>query len=65
LRSELSLNEEPDFDKKKINTFQSICSTTRKHLKKPRTDNQIKFCKAVARLTLLMEAKRGLPRSEI
>ena len=34
---ELSLDGEPDFDKK-INTFQGICCTIRKHLKKTLTD---------------------------
>jgi len=38
----LSLDGEPDFDKK-INRFQRICGTIRKHLKKTRTDTQIKF----------------------
>ena len=33
---------------KKINIFQRICGTIRKHLKKTRTDTQIKFCKVVA-----------------
>jgi hypothetical protein len=49
---ELSLEGEPDFDKK-INRFQNICSTIRKHLKKTHTDTQMKFYKAVARPTLL------------
>ena len=49
---ELSLEVEPDFDKKK-NRFQRICGTIRKHLKKTRTDTQMKFCKVVARSTLL------------
>jgi len=38
----MSLDSEPDFDKKKINKFQGICSTIRKNLKKTRTDTQIK-----------------------
>jgi hypothetical protein len=38
---------------KKINRFQNICGPIRKHLKKPRTDTQIKFYKVVARSTLL------------
>jgi len=38
---------------KKINRFQGICGTIRKHLKKPRTDTQMKFYKVVARPTLL------------
>jgi len=37
LGCELSLDGEPDFDKK-INRFQGIRSTIRKHLKKTRTD---------------------------
>jgi len=40
LGCELSLDGEPDFDKKKINRFQRICGTIRKHLKKTRTDTQ-------------------------
>jgi len=52
LGCELGLDRELDFDKK-INRFQSICSTIRKHLKKTRTDTQMKFYKVVARLTLL------------
>ena len=38
--------------KKKINRLQIICGAIRKHLKKPRTDTQMKFCKVVARPTL-------------
>jgi len=49
---ELSLDGEPDFDKKNYR-FQRICGTIRKHLKKTRTDTQMKFCKVVARPTLL------------
>jgi hypothetical protein len=52
LGCELSLDGEPDFDKK-ISRFQSICSTIRKHLKKTHTYTQMKFCKAVARPTIL------------
>jgi len=37
LGCEMSLDGEPDFDKK-INRFQEICGTVRKHLKKTRTD---------------------------
>jgi len=48
----LSLDVEPDFDKK-INRLQGICGTIRKHLKKTRTDTQIKFYKVVARPSLL------------
>ena len=39
--------------KKEINRFQGICGTIKKHLKKTRTDTQIKFYKAVARPSLL------------
>jgi len=54
LGCELSSDGEPDFDKKnKINGFQRICGTVRKHLKNTRTDTQMKFCKVVARQTLL------------
>ena len=49
---ELSLDAEPDFDTK-INRFQGICGAIRKHLKKIRTDTQIKFYKVAARPTLL------------
>ena len=38
---------------KKINRLQGICSTIRKHLKKTRTDTQMKFYKVVARPSLL------------
>ena len=38
---------------KKINIFQRICGTIRKHLKKTRTDTQMIFYKVVARPTLL------------
>jgi len=48
----LSLDGEPDFDKK-LNGFQRICRTIRRHLKKTRSDTQIKFYKVVARPTLL------------
>ena len=43
---------EPDFDKK-LNRFQGICGTIRKHLKKTRTGTQMKFYKVVARPSLL------------
>jgi len=43
LGCELNLDGELDFDKKKINRFQGICGTVRKHLKNPRTDTQMKF----------------------
>ena len=52
LGCELSLDGERDFDKK-INRFQRICGTIRKHLKKTRTDTQMKFHKVVARPTLI------------
>ena len=52
LGCELSLGGEPDCDIK-INRFQRICGTIRKHLKKTRTDTQMKFYKVVARPTLL------------
>jgi hypothetical protein len=38
---------------KKINRFQRICDTIRKHLKKPRTDTEMKFYRVAARPTLL------------
>ena len=41
------------WQKKKINRFQGICDTIRKHLKKTRTDTQTKFYKVVARPSLL------------
>jgi hypothetical protein len=37
----------------KLNVFQKICGIIRKHLKKTRTNTQMKFYKVVARLTLL------------
>jgi len=52
LGCELSLDGEPDFDKKKINRFQRICGTIKKHLKKIRADTQMKFYKVAARATL-------------
>ena len=52
LGCELSLDCEQDFDKK-INRFQRICGTIRKHLKKTRTETHMKFYKVVARPTLL------------
>jgi hypothetical protein len=64
LGCELSLYGEPDFEKK-INRFQSICGTIRKHLKKTRTDTQMKFYKVVARptsrscLTVSLDIKLG------
>jgi hypothetical protein len=69
LGSELSLDGEPDFDKK-INRFQRICGTIRKLLKKTRTDNQMKFYKVVVRPTQLygsetwVTAKRDMTRLE-
>jgi hypothetical protein len=59
LGCELSLDGEPDFDKK-INRFQGICGTIRKHLKKTRTDTQIKFYKVVARPSLLYGSETWL-----
>ena len=49
---ELSLDSEPDFDKKR-NRFQGICGTISKHLKKTRADTQMKFYKVAARPSLL------------
>jgi len=43
---------------KKINRFQEICGTIRKHLKKTRTDAQMKFYKVVARPSLLYGSER-------
>ena len=48
----MSLDGEPDFDKK-INRFQGICGTIRKHLEKTRTDTQMEFYEVVARPSLL------------
>jgi len=56
LGCELSLDGEPDFDKK-INRFRGICGTIRKHLEKTRTDTQIKFYKVVARPSLLYDSE--------
>ena len=42
LGCELSLDGEPDFDKK-INRFQSICGTIRKQLKETRTHTKMKI----------------------
>jgi len=50
------LDSEPDFDKK-INRFQGICGTIRKHLKKTRTDTQMIFYKVVAWPSLLYGSK--------
>jgi hypothetical protein len=52
LRCELSLDGAPDFDKK-MNRFQGICSTIRKHFKKTHKETQMKFYKVVARPSLL------------
>jgi hypothetical protein len=38
---------------KKINIFQRICGTIRKHLKKTRTDTQMEVYKVITRPTLL------------
>ena len=48
----LSLYSETNFAKK-INRFQRICGAIRKHLKKTRTDGQMKCYKVVARPSLL------------
>ena len=54
----------------KINRFQKICGTIRKHLKKTRTDTQMKFYNVVARPTLLygsetwITTKRDMTRLE-
>jgi hypothetical protein len=53
LGCELSLDGEPDFDKKNINRFLRICGTIRKHLKKTGTDSKMQFYKVVATPTLL------------
>ena len=69
LGCELSLDGEPDFDKK-INSFQGICGTIRKHLKKTCTDTQMKFHKVVTRPSLLygsetwVTTKRDMTRLE-
>jgi len=69
LGCELNLDGEPDFDKK-INRFQGICGTIRKHLKKTRIDTQMKFYKVVARPSLLygsetwVTTKRDMTRLE-
>jgi len=63
------MDGESDFDKK-INRFQGICGTVRKHLKKTRTDTQMKFYKVVARSSLLygnetwVTTKRDMTRLE-
>jgi nitrate reductase alpha subunit len=59
LGCELSLDGEPDFDKK-ISRFQGICGTIRKHLKKTRTDTQMKFYKVVAGPSLLYGSETWL-----
>jgi len=54
----------------KINRFQGICGTIRKHWKKTRTDTQIKFYKVVTRPSLLygsetwVTTKRDMTRLE-
>jgi hypothetical protein len=69
LGCELSLDGQQDFDKK-INRFQGIFGTIRKHLKKTRTETQIKFYKVVARPSLLygsetwVTTKRDMNRLE-
>ena len=69
LGCELNSDGVQDFDKK-VNRFQGICGTVRKHLKKTRTDTQMKFYKVVARPTLLygseiwVTTKRHMTRLE-
>ena len=69
LGCELSLDDEPDFDKK-VNRFQRICGTIRKYLKEIRIDSQIKFYKVLARAALLYGSetwvitKRNMTRLE-
>ena len=53
----------------KINIFEGICGTIRKHLKKTRTDTQIQFYKVVARPSLYgsetwVTTKRDMTRIE-
>jgi len=45
---------------KKINRFQGICGTIRKHLNKTRIDTQMKFYKVVARPTLFYGSETGV-----
>ena len=65
---ELSLDVEPDFDKR-IKRFRGTWGTIRKHLKRTRTDTQIKFYKVITRPTLWQrnmgnhEARHDSPRS--
>ena len=67
LGCELSLDGEPD----KKSRFQGICGTIRKHLKKTRTDIQMKFYKVVARPSLMygsetwVTTKRDMTRLEV
>ena len=55
---------------KNMNIFQGICGIIRKHLKKTRTDTQIKFYKVIARPSLLygsetwVTTKRDMTRLE-
>jgi hypothetical protein len=58
LGCELSLDGEPDFDKK-INRFQRICGTIRKRLKKIHTDTQMKFLKSQLDQHYSIAAKHG------
>ena len=44
---------EIDLDKKKLNRFQHVCRTIRRHLKKTSTEAQTKLYKVAARPTLL------------
>ena len=59
LGCELSLDGEPDFDKR-INRFQRICGNIRKHLNKTRADTQMKFYKVVARPSLFYGSETWL-----
>jgi hypothetical protein len=69
LGRELSLESEQDFDKK-IDRFQNICGTIRKHLKKLRIDTRINLYEVVVRPTLLygsetwVTTKRDMTRLE-
>jgi hypothetical protein len=63
LGCELNIDGEPDFDTKK--KFQRICGTIRKHLKKPRTDIQMKFYKVVVRPTLLCGSETWVTTTRI
>ena len=70
LGCELSLDDEPDFDKKINKQIPKNSGTIRKRLKKILTDTQMKFYKVVARPTLLygsetwVTTKRDMARLE-